>query len=228
MNVNNKNFIIEKNVVHLNNIDVDLNIQNISENILLNSFNLNCQILGIFSYGSRNYNIHNETSDFDFVILLKSNEELHLQYESKDLDLHFLSENVYLKLLEEHHIMALECFYNKTPIINYVCDFNLNKQVLRHSISQIVNNSWAKAKKKIDLENEDSYIGLKSLNHSFRILDFGIQLAEFNDIINFDYSEKNLLNMYDLNSFNSFNDLKVVFKDKHNKMMTEFRKLATK
>ncbi len=199
------------------------------KNILKENYNLNYEIIGLYNYGSRNYNINNDFSDYDYVLILNCDEELYLQYETPNLDLHICSETYYKKLLEEHHIMALECFYSKNPIIKYECTFTLDKIKLRHFISNIVNNSWVKAKKKITLENEDSYIGIKSLNHSFRILDFAIQIATYNDIVDFDFSKKSILNSkdFDINNLD-WNIIKDLFKNKHNKMMSDFRLLATK
>lgn len=87
----------------------------------------------------------------------------------------------------QHHIGALECHF--APIEfrffeNDKFDFHLDKVTLRHSISQTCSNSFVKAKKKFDVENEP-YIAKKSLFHSIRILLFGIQIAKHGKIINF-------------------------------------------
>jgi hypothetical protein len=81
--------------------------------------------------------------------------------------------------------MALECFFNTSPILKYDTEFELDLFSLRKKISAICNNSWVKASKKLNLVEEDDYTGLKSLFHSFRILSFGIDLAKDNKINSF-------------------------------------------
>ena len=125
-------------------------------------------IIGIYNYGSCLYGTSNENSDLDYCIVLEDKSgifynEKYIQIETEDLDLHIMSKSFYEMLLVRHDIMALEMYYQEDPILKCEVDFELDLQVLRKSISSIVNNSWVKAKKKMTLEDEDSYIGLKSL-----------------------------------------------------------------
>lgn len=203
--------------------------KNITENYNIDSN----KIVGIYPYGSILYGTANEKSDLDLVVIVDMSEEDYLQYESQEYDIHYMSINHYKKKLEEHDIMALECFYNNNPILKYSVDFELNKPQLRKKISAICNNSWAKAGKKLELVDEDDYIGLKSLFHSFRILSFGINLASKNEINYTKIGDIDALDFWNeiLNYYAEgyrWEEFKLKYKQQHNNMATKFRELAPK
>jgi len=189
------------------------------------------EVISITPYGSKVYGTATEKSDLDFVVIHSgTNDEL---YTSDMIDVHFISLNTFKELLDKHDIMALEVYYwnkqfNPSAKISNLIDFNLDKVKLRKSISAIVNNSWVKAKKKMTLPDENSYIGLKSLFHSFRILDFGIQLATNNKI---NFSSKNVFweELKELwNVTQKWDDFYNRYKQKHNHLMSEFKQVAPK
>lgn len=141
-------------------------------------------VLLVCPYGSEVYGTRSEKSDRDYVVV--ANIHNYLQYESDDIDIHLMSVKHYKYLLNKHEIMALETYFNKYPLMGDLqVDFELILPALRRSISSTVSNSWVKAKKKVTLENEDDWVGYKSLFHSLRILAFGIQIAETGRINNF-------------------------------------------
>jgi len=189
------------------------------------------EVITITPYGSKVYGTTTEKSDLDFVVIHSgTNDEL---YTSDLIDVHFISLNTFKELLDKHDIMALEVYYwnkqhvPKSKILDLV-EFKLDKVKLRKSISAIVNNSWVKAKKKMTLPEENSYIGLKSLFHSFRILDFGIQLAKSNKI---NFSSKNQFweELKELwSATQEWDNFYKQYKQEHNHLMTEFRKVAPK
>jgi len=187
------------------------------------------KILGIYQYGSRLYGTNGEDSDWDFVVVVDSYiGDEYIQHETPEFDIHLMTLNHYTELLLEHNIMALECYYQKDPIMKCQVEFQMSLPLLRKSISSVVNNSWVKAKKKMELKDECSYIGLKSLLHSFRILDFGIQIAVLNKI---HYSSCNGLWNELSEHFNTHKSWEFYFKEykqQHNELMTEFRKVAPK
>ena len=82
-------------------------------------------------------------------------------------------------------------FSPKEFILKETIKFKLvqNKQFsenLRTSISTITSNSWVKGKKKLIITVDyDLNLALKSVFHSLRILDFGIQISENKKIVNF-------------------------------------------
>ena len=103
----------------------------------------------------------------------------------------------------------------------------IDKTKLRHEISGKADNSWVKAKKKLMIPDEDNYIGLKSLFHSLRILDFGLQIADAGRIV--DYGAVNWLLKEILESGETdwdYFDKK--YRGTKNAMRSDFKKLAPK
>lgn len=179
----------------------------------------NQEVLKIFEYGSKVYGNNDENSDDDFVVILKSDDNIYEQIESPEVDIHIISLPKYQKMLDEHHIMALECYFSDDSL-NPTGKFKLDKEKLRKEISGKSSNSWVKAKKKMTLEEEDSHIGLKSLYHSIRILDFGIQIAETGQIYNWKGNFHNFMKDNEVPEKDKYswdywdNRLKELYKDK--------------
>lgn len=73
--------------------------------------------------------------------------------------------------------MALETYYQLHDSDKELFEFSLDLDKLRRKISAVCSNSWSKARKKLDIPEEDDYLGLKSLFHSIRILSYGIDIA---------------------------------------------------
>lgn len=187
------------------------------------------KILGIYQYGSRLYGTASEDSDWDFVVVVDGlvGDEYYKQHETEEFDIHLMTLKHYNKLLLEHNIMALECYYQQYPIMKCQVEFQMSLPLLRKSISSVVNNSWVKARKKIEIVEEDSYIGIKSLFHALRIISFGISIAKENKIY---YSKAPvsldlILHVYNQGSYELLN---TTYKPIFNKLMTEFRIVAPK
>ena len=97
---------------------------------------------------------------------------------------------------------------------------------LRTTISEKASHSFVKAKKKIDKEH-DYYVGWKSLFHSLRILNFGIQVASKGKI--YDYSAANPIwfEIRDAQRY-TWDYFKDKYQPVYNELATEFKKLAPK
>lgn len=82
--------------------------------------------------------------------------------------------------------------------------------------------------KKLTVEKDfDVMIGKKSLYHSFRIIEFGIQIATFGSIVNYHICHrlyKDLMYHYG----DDWQTLFDAYKQAHNELMTRFRVLAPK
>lgn len=143
----------------------------------------NDNVLCIYRFGSHVYGTNNEFSDEDFVVILKE------YHESKSDNIHHFSVVQFQDLINRHDVQALECIFLSTHLIlkqDRKFIFFLDKYKLRTSISTIVSNSWVKGKKKLIINDDyDLNLGLKSIFHTLRILDYGIQIAEHNKIINY-------------------------------------------
>jgi len=179
-----------------------------------------------YPYGSRVYGNFNDKSDYDFIFVMSHKDRE--QFSDNLININFYEIGEHLKRLENHEISALECQFLETGILkqNMKFDFKLDVAKLRHSLSAKSSNSWVKCKKKLTVEADlDMNVGRKSMFHAFRIIEFGIQIANNKKII--DYASSNKL--YD-EIFNHYNweSLFETFKPRYNKLMTDFRSVTHK
>jgi predicted nucleotidyltransferase len=159
---------------------------------MLEKLKLNYNISVVEHYRSTVYGTITKRSDMDIIAICDSQEDLYDVYQSKDypelfeysrdVDLHLISLKTFQELLNKHHIMALETYYQMYEDDKKLFTFTLDLDTLRRKVSAVVNNSWSKARKKLDIPEEDDYLGLKSLFHSIRILSYGIDIARDNKI----------------------------------------------
>ena len=184
--------------------------------------NVDERILRTYRYGSRVYGCHTEKSDHDFIVIVESNKDLYYNVNFTNTNITVYSESMFIQRILDHHISALESIflYREDPFLKY---FNLDKEILRHSISAVTSNSFVKCKKK--LAQGDYYIGKKSLFHSLRILNFGIQIAKYGRIQ--DYSSANVFHKMIMEMpSNDWEDYKNRFQPIYNAQKTLFKKVA--
>jgi len=213
--------------------------------VTLNYFNLPTQqididkIINVYTYGSINYNTQTESSDVDYIIvydqLIDVSDTLHTKIGNMSLDATLISPEHFKYLLHIHSIDSLECMFipYKHKFERELFNIKIDKKTLRRSISSISSNSWVKAKKK--LIQGDNLIGYKSLFHSLRIVDFGIQLAKNGKISSFTkpYSDILKYNTYSdlLNEIKTFKDWESLLKKyikTYNNLRSEFKIYAPK
>lgn len=140
-------------------------------------------IIKVYSYGSRVYHCDNNQSDFDYIVVVESdNHDLYYSVNEDDANYTVYSEHRFIQRIKEHHISALECIFQSEDD-PYVKHFNLNLEKLRREISAVSSNSFVKCKKK--MRDGEDYIGRKSMFHSLRILMFGMQIAEHGKIVSY-------------------------------------------
>lgn len=154
---------------------------------IINKLNLHYKIRAVTHFGSTVYGTRTDKSDIDIIAITESDEDLYVIYQSKDypefsdysrnVDLHIISTRKFQELLYEHDIMALETYYQLHEDDKELFEFSLDLDKLRRKVSAVCSNSWSKARKKLDIPEEDDYLGLKSLFHSIRILSYGIDIA---------------------------------------------------
>jgi len=203
---------------------IDYSVISAVEGIVEMEYKMNPQdIVGFYNFGSRVYGTSTCKSDYDFVIIFKSDKDENFLYESNDIDIHFYSIIAFEKLLQNHDIMALEIYFCTKPIIEYVTYLELDWVKLRSSISGKSSNSLIKAFKKITLDEEDSYIGIKSLFHSLRIMEYGIQIANNFKIIDFQASNKYWKDILKRLESEELIDIYEFYKLEHKKLKKEFK-----
>lgn len=181
-------------------------------------------------YGSFVYGTHNEKSDYDVIIVTKDKS---FDVSIKNVDYQIITEQDFINKLNHHSISALELYFLNDDKIIYERDnfrkdleFKINNSKLRHSLSQTASNSFVKCKKKLTMEKDLDYIGLKSLYHSLRILKFGVDMATNGRIT--DYSIANELYHQITNENPDWEYLKEKYQPLYNSLSTDFRKVTTK
>jgi len=152
---------------------------------MINEIKEKYNALGVFPYGSTVYG-NKKPEDFDFIVV-SDNPYFQEQFKKngQDFEISNYSKEEFIKRLNEHEISVLECLYidHKDKYIDTLLKqeidlFMLNKEKLREACSQKSSNSYVKAKKKLIVpEDFNLSVSLKSLWHSIRILDFGLQIA---------------------------------------------------
>lgn len=211
------------------------NTTNDNYSLLIKDFKLEeSKVLIAFPYGSRVYGTASTESDYDYIIVM--DDSVHDQ-DSLSSSYHNFNATIYgltsfTEKLNLHKISALECWFLPTlKVLKFThvdIKFSLNKKILRESISEKASHSWVKAKKKFDvIQDRNVYVAKKSLFHSLRIIDFGIQIASKGKIE--DYSSSNFLweEIY-TNPAEQWAPYKDQYQTFYNSQMTEFRKLAPK
>lgn len=179
-------------------------------------------LVALYMYGSRVYGTFRKSSDYDFIAVVKKRE--HEQFSDNVININFFDVDAHQHRLNEHEISALETFFLKPEFIllekkKFV--FQLNHSKLRHAISAKSSNSWVKAKKKLTVpESYDLDLGRKSLFHSIRIIDFGIQIAKTGKIN--DYSSCNPIFKEIMDCYN-WQEMYDEFKQHYNMCCTMFR-----
>jgi predicted nucleotidyltransferase len=176
----------------------------------------------IFLFGSHLYGTNIIGSDYDYVIVSDSvSDEKHI--ETTEIDIHIYSESKFRDLLENHDIQTLECYFQMDDELRGYLDFKLDKWKLRKTVSSIANNSYVKCKKK--LIDGEIYIGLKSLFHSIRILDLGIQIAK-NQQIDFTSKCDEYVKIMEIGD--DWDKINTIYKPIIKKLSGDFRQLCPK
>lgn len=188
----------------------------------------------IYPFGSYVYGTNDETSDHDFIAVLKdetSKSTPIIINDDENWTVHLYTLNEFLLKLDNHDISALECIYlNDDPL--FKSNFKLNVTKLRESISTISSHSWVKGQKKLIVSGDyDKKAGLKSIFHSLRILDYGIQLAVNNAIVPKTmnwlwYELKQLGEIYDHDEL--WEKIDARYREIYHKTKSDFKKVAPK
>jgi predicted nucleotidyltransferase len=194
----------------------------------LSHYGLNERDVIFIPYGSHVYGTTRKNSDEDYVAIVPENSRMNTRaaYSRNNIDIQVYNRRDFQDQLRQHKIHALEAWFHPSQILS--CDFNfeLRLTILRHSLSEKSSHSFVKAKKKIEFEH-DYMIGWKSLFHSLRILNFGIQIAQDGAITNFGAANDHWHQIIEEKQ-TCWELLQRRYKPIYNGLATEFRKLAPK
>lgn len=185
---------------------------------------MNPPSIRVVAYGSHVYGTAHAGSDLDLFKIGGSAEENGTVLEELNVTTHRYSRTGFQALLDAHEISALEVKFHG-GLDEY--EFNLDKSLLRSSLSAKASNSFVKAKKKIEVAKE-FYIGKKSLFHSLRILTFGIEIAKVGRIDSFSAANHYYAEIMSMPDEPDWSPYKIRFQPVYNELCTEFRKVAPK
>ena len=190
-------------------------------------------IVAIYPYGSRVYGTASETSDYDFIVVAKNlpRDQGSDQFSANNVNINIYSQVHFQKQLDEHKIASLECYFLPQDLILLEKErlkWNYNKSELRSSISMKSDHSFVKAKKKMIIAKDfDPYIAKKSLFHSLRILTFGIQIATYKKIVNYQEANHYWHELVNCNQ-TDWDFYKEKYQPEFNKLKSVFREKALK
>lgn len=188
-------------------------------------------VLNIYVFGSRVYGTATPESDTDVIMVVKE------WFDSIDINIHVYTVEQFQLLVNRHDIQAMECvFAPKEWVLKNKQYFSMpifSAPLLRVAISTIASNSWVKGKKKLVVAGDyDMHLAIKSIFHSLRILDFGIQIANTMSIQNFGSMNYILDDLKKMSQQYQREDLWMKIDDKYRKLFksksTEFKLLAPK
>lgn len=196
-------------------------------------------ILAIYPYGSVVYK-NKKPEDIDLIVVFNTEVEEKKSFYIDDylVEINCYSKNDFLKKLQDHDISVLECIYieheykfESDDLKKEILNFKIDKHKLREASSKKSSNSYVKALKKIIIEKDyNPYISLKSLWHSFRILDFSIQIAKENKIVNpkkMNYLFEEIKEDYEIFE-NNWEYINFKYKKKYKKLHSDFKKECPK
>lgn len=188
------------------------------------------KILDKYLYGSRLYGTHREDSDFDYIAIVLDYPETGSLYEKDNKTYHLYSFKDHIKGMENHDVAIIESMYLNNKVPDF---FKLNKSKLRDSFSTVSNHSWVKGKKKLTVHFDyDKLSGIKSIFHSIRITDYGIQLADQGRIYKKDRYNFIMKELYELAEKYEREELWTIIESRYKKLWKdlrhEFKMLAPK
>lgn len=179
-------------------------------------------ILKTYSYGSRVYGCTTEKSDYDYIFVVETDDDdLEYSVVLKGFNATVYSEKKFIKRIQDHEINALECIFQDEND-KYLKYFKLDKEKLRRKFSAVASNSYVKCKKK--LKDGEVYTAKKSMFHSIRILNFGIQIAKYGKIVRYNCTNYHHTFIFDLG--NDWNVIEAYFKPIYNAEKRLLKKLA--
>jgi hypothetical protein len=154
------------------------------------------KIIAIIPYGSSVY-CNKKPSDYDFIVIVDNSFASQDIHNRTDIDISIIDKKLFIEHITLNKVRALELLYTpfetnnffiipefKSELINYRKNI-ISPQKIRENFSKTTSNSYVKAKKNLIIQSDYDYMSsLKSLWHSIRIANFGIQMVS-NKNVNF-------------------------------------------
>lgn len=185
--------------------------------------------LNVYHYGSFVYGTFIDgVSDYDYIVVVPNSmsdlDEKQFEYNNCQYTVH--SEEGWREMLERCDVDAIECYFLPQELIvkeTKKFETDITREKIRNSFSHVASNSFVKCKKKLEVaESYNPSVGKKSLWHSLRILDFGIQILEHGKIINYG-SMNELYKEIVRAEKNDWEHFKTKYKPMYNALKSKFR-----
>lgn len=149
------------------------------------------KIHNVYLFGSRVYGTFDLDSDFDFIVVA-NNLERDREIRDGRYNIHIHTPDKFQDDLRTYRMVNLECVYapffaKAQEKTDYFKTLTIDTFKFKKSIFKQSHDAWLKSNMKFREMDIDR--ATKSLFHSLRILLFGIQIVEENEI--FDFSEAN-------------------------------------
>lgn len=189
--------------------------------------------LNIYNYGSVVYGTYIDgISDKDIIVILPDSYSIFNEFQMTDAEQYnytFYTQSAWQEMLSRHDVCAIESYFLPPKHVlreTLPTPVSIDKAKLRESFSHVASNSWVKCKKKLTVEKDFApRIGKKSLWHSLRILNFGIQIAKCGRICNYDsmnYLYDEIVNC----NIDDYSYYKEKYQPIYNALKSEFRQVA--
>ena len=179
------------------------------------------KVIKMYSYGSSVYGTETEKSDFDFIVVVESKDKYTYSVSKDGADYTVYTEPLFREMIQEHYVHILECIFQSLDD-SYLTYFELDLEKLRRQYSGVTSNSYVKCKKKI--RDGEEYIGLKSMFHSIRLLEFAIQIAKHGRIVDYSSANRYLGTIMTIGA--DWDTLDSIFRPIYNSLKSELRLLA--
>lgn len=146
------------------------------------------KVKNIYLFGSQVYGTQREDSDWDFIVVANSM-DTKKEIRHENLNIHVHTPDIFLDGLKEYQMQYMECIYApefaklQEKLIQPDKNFSLKMDMLKYKGMNQSFNAFHKAKDRL-LDGE-IYRGVKSLWHSFRILQFFKQIVDNGKIVDF-------------------------------------------
>lgn len=201
-------------------------MQTVNPNFIADLYN---KALNVYHYGSLVYGTYIDgVSDRDYIVVVPNQmqdlDEQQFECDNCQFTVHTASS--WQMMLDRCDVDAIECYFLPEQFIakeTVVFIADITKAKIRNSFSHVASNSFVKCKKKLEVEESyDPKTGKKSLWHSLRIVDFGVQILEHNRIVN--YASMN--HLYDeivKSEETDWEYFKTKYKPVYNALKTKFR-----
>lgn len=193
--------------------------------------------IGIFQYGSSVYE-NKKPDDIDVIVVYESNlTSTTTQLKSGIYQITAYHVSTFTEMLFNNKIDALECMFlpkgkykYTSPIMDSIFkNVVIDKSKLRRSIAAVSSNAFVKAKKKLQkTEDYNLQMSIKSLWHSFRVMNYGIQLATDGKITNFKTTNvlyQDIIKKY-IETKCNWDEIYAEFRPKINTLHSEFKLLC--